>query len=166
MSYKNWKAICQIKDTHFMWAMALLDLTTNFGQSVAERFPEYFGSEQQQGPIPLSVLRQLAEKDGREQKANQFDCLVSFDKYWGRKGQIGENLPIISFSTITDNSFDDPMLPDEIDKQIEALGRRAEVGDIFTWEGKSFVLMENNDEKRGSCFLMYFAPAELIAVDK
>lgn len=159
--YKNWRAICQITDTHFMWALALLDLTNNFGQMVAERFPEYFSTEKQMGPIPLSVLFILAKKHGKEQGVDT-DCLVSHDKYWSKKFDI----PIISFSTCEDNGFNDPMLPTEINSQIEALGRRAEVGDIFSWEGKKLVLLENNDDKRGSCFLMHFAPAEIIAVDK
>jgi len=164
VTYKNWKAICRIPDGHFMLAMALLDLSTDFGRMVAERFPDYFNEEQQAGPIPLSAIRKLAERAAREQGASfkSFDCLVSFDKYWGKTF----NIPIFCFSSVEDNDFDDPMLPSEINFQIEALDRRAEVGDVFTWEGKMVVLMENNDDKRGDCFLMYFASAELVAVDK
>jgi len=30
--YKNWKVICGIRDCHFRWAMALLDLTSDLGK--------------------------------------------------------------------------------------------------------------------------------------
>lgn len=158
--FKNWKAICEILDTHFMWALALLDLETNFGQSVAKRFPEYFSDQEEAGPIPLSVLRMLAEQDATQQGSHNFDCLVSFGRYWRKK----YNIPIISFSIFPDSDL--PMLPSEIDDQIDNLGRRAEVGDMFIWEGKPLVLLENNDDQRGSAFVMEFAPAELIAVNR
>lgn len=163
--YRNWKEICQIPNARFMQALALLDLESEFGQMVAKRLPEYFTEEEQVGPIPLSTLFALSRRAAQRHNggSGETDCLVSYNDYWKREGV---NIPIFSFSTVEENTFDDPMLPAEIESQIDALGRRAEVGDTFVWEGKSVVLLENNDDKRGHCFLMYFAPAELIAIDK
>jgi hypothetical protein len=162
--HKNWKVICGITDTHLMWAMALLDLESAIGRRIVAQLPEYFTEEEQQGPIPLSAIRLLAERDAMEQGANPpYDCLTCFNKYWGDKFDI----PIMSFKTDPDSVFEDlPLLPPEIQNQIDQLGRRPEVGEIFEWEGKKLVLMENNDSERGSCFNMDFAPAELIAVEK
>lgn len=162
--YKNWQAIVSIGDSHFKWAMALLDLNTDFGQKIAKQLPEYFTDKQlsQVGPIPLSAIYILAEEYARDRgSCGDTDCLVSFGERWQKRYPI----PILSFSTIPNNTFDVPLLPAEIDKQMEELGRRVEVGDIFTWEGKSIVVLENNDSERGSCFLIEFAPAELIHVD-
>lgn len=164
--YKNWKAICEIADKHFMWAIALLDLASDFGKMIASKLPEYFTDEPQTGPIPLSMIRMLAEKESAEKGFGYTDCLVSYCKYWGH-GQF--SIPILDFTTDEDGDscgFNAPMLPSEIQSQIDQMGRRAEVGDTFIWEGKKIVLLENNDEERGSCFLMHFAPADCVLADK
>lgn len=131
--FKNWERICKIEDTHFMWAMALLDLASEFGRNVASRFPEYFlekQDEQQKYPIPLSVIRKASEREIKESRSDNIDALVSFCKYWDF------DIPIISFSTEEDNGFDDPMLPREVREQVGKLCRRAVPGDIFIWEKK------------------------------
>ena len=162
--YKNWKVICGIRDCHFRWAMALLDLTSDLGKRLISQLPEYFTAEQLAGPVPLSILRHLARQNALEQGATErsMDCLVSFDECWQKEYDI----PIMTYSTIADSEFDNiPMFPEEISQQMDKLGRRVEVGDVFTHAGKQLVVLENNDEHRGSCFLMFFAPAEHIAVD-
>ena len=65
--HKNWKVICQIPDTHVMWALALLDMDSDLGRTFVGRFPEYFTQEEQAGPVPLSVLRQEAAENAVHQ---------------------------------------------------------------------------------------------------
>lgn len=146
-----------------MTAVALLNLNTDFGRDIASRFPEYFSSRKYSGPIPLSIIQSLADKDAIEQGTVccPTECLVSFDKYWREF-----SVPILTFSTAANNDANNSMLPREIASQIEALGRRATVGDVFCWGKKRLIVLENNDETNGWCFLLYFAPAECIAVDK
>lgn len=145
--YKNWKAICQITDTHFMWALALLDLATDFGRMVAERFPEYFSSEQQAGPIPLSIIKMRACQNTQREVGKAYDdypvtyhALDEFD------------VPIIEFWDQGENP-----LPHELEELIK--GKKQ--GDTIIWKGKRITLIEDNPE----CGT-YFIPAELIAVDK
>jgi hypothetical protein len=154
--FKNWKAICEILDTHFMWAIALLDLATDFGQLVASRFPEYFTDEQQAGPIPMSVLfRQAAENYAAGIGEFTEEFIVS------QKAAEKFNIPIIAFGIDPEasNGFDVQLLPIEIEK--EALEHR-KTGDTLTWRDKKITLLEYNEH----IGIFYFAPAECIDVNR
>lgn len=147
---KNWKAICEIKDTHFMWAIALLDLATDFGQMVARRFPEYFTDEPQQGPIPLSVLRRNASKS-REVSNKPEEFLVTCEA-------LPKDWPVMWFGD------DDTMKAySQFDRIPEALSKADKVGEVYEWQGKKVVLVERGFVQGEEWF---FVPAELIAVDR
>ena len=154
--YKNWKAICQITDTHFMWALALLDLATDFGRMVAERFPEYFSNEQQAGPIPLSAIFEKARSGETEGFSEEY--IVS-------NGTVAKfNIPMIEFGVDERGAGDNnlPLLPHEIDFQKIRSDNNSNAGLEIEWKGKRLIMLEYN-EHVGS---VSFAPAELIAVDK
>lgn len=147
---KNWKAICQIPDAHVMWALALLDMDTDLGRKFVERFPEYFTEVQQAGPYPLSLMRAAAQEEGHRQGSEHGgDHIVSYDA-------VPEGIPVQTFDKYGRNiaNLDGPKLPAEISPH-------AVQGQIVTWQGKQFVVLENND----SCEEMSIAPAELIHVD-
>lgn len=147
--YKNWKNICQIEDIHFMWALALLDLTTDFGRMVVKRFPEYFSSKQQAGPVPWSLIKKKAvEKNG----VNADLAPVTFD------GFRGYDIPILEFRLSGGN---EKYPPTEIENW---LNEGHSQGDILDWEGKKLIFVEDSwsDGNDWACF----APAELIAMDK
>lgn len=149
--FKNWKAICQIPDNHVMWALALLDLNAEIGRKFVERFPEYFTENEQPGPYPLSLIREAGHENGRRQEARHGeDTPVSFDA-------VPEWIPVQTFDKFGNNvaSLNGPKLPDEINHD-------AEQGEVVTWEGKQFVVLENNE----NCEELSIAPAELIAVDR
>ena len=63
--HKNWKAIYDIPDAHFRWALALLDTETDFGQRIIELLPDYFTEEEQTEQYPLSFLRDQACIDAK-----------------------------------------------------------------------------------------------------
>lgn len=150
--YKNWKAICQITDTHFMWALALLDLTTDLGRMVAERFPEYFSNKQQAGPIPLSVL-QITAQNNNEGSDRPEEHLVAYNT-------IPSDWPLIKLGDdetvreYKDHGFQ------KVPKELEDAN---EVGVIYDWNGKKLVLVERAYVQGEE---WEFVPAELIAVDK
>jgi hypothetical protein len=148
--YKNWKAICQIPDTHVMWALALLDMKSDLGQRIAQQLPEYFTQEEQAGPYPLSLMRAKAQENGRRDGNNcgeQF--IVSFDA-------VPDGIPIQTFDLYGNNvaGLNGPKLPPEISPDTRQ-------GEIVTWGGKQFVVLENNE----SCQELSIAPAELVHVD-
>ncbi|KKP67064.1 MAG: hypothetical protein UR66_C0002G0094 [Candidatus Moranbacteria bacterium GW2011_GWE1_35_17] len=145
--YKNWKAICQITDTHFIWALALLDLTTDFGCMVAERFPEYFSNEQQLGPIPWSIIKQKAIENNGE-----FADLAPVT--WGAFKEY--DIPLIKF----DGSGECPHIS-EIENW---LGESHSQGDVMDWKGKQLCLVE--DSWTDGNDWAYFAPVKLIVFDK
>ncbi len=149
--YKNWKAICQITDTHFMWALALLNLATDLGRMVVERFPEYFSNEQQAGPIPLSVLIKKAQE--AESYNNQFG---PGDWHLVEYGAIPSHWPILTFSDGYDSSCQP--IPDCLKSASEC----NDIGKIYEWEGKKIVLVDAYIDLG----TWSFVPAELIAVDK
>lgn len=68
--YKNWKAICEIRNHHLMRLMLTAN-ETELGK-LAHGFPELFLGEkpEQPGPFPLSFLRKAADEFSAE-------CLAS-----------------------------------------------------------------------------------------
>lgn len=150
MKHKNWKAICKIPDTHFMWALALLDLATDFGRSMAGRLPEYFTGEQQKGPVPLSVLRMFVqEKEARDKKgyAPLPDGVIGYF-----------DLPGLRFfhddwSLMSWGDEGETLCPKELSGVVT-------FGKVVKWQGKKLVLVELCDHES------WFVPAECIALDK
>jgi hypothetical protein len=155
--FKNWKAICEILDPHFMWAIALLNLTTDFGQMVASRFPEYFTDKEQQGPIPMSVLVEKAIE-------NERDCAFSAEYIVSCGAPSHFNIPIIEFAIDeqAQHDYDVPLLPVEISRDDIRSDDNDRMGHVVEWRGKKLVLLEYNVHTG----LISFAPAECIAVDK
>lgn len=155
MSYRNWQAICKIPDTHFMWALALLDLATDFGQSVVERLPEYFTDELQQGPIPMSVLRMQANEG--VMKATGGECGVTDALVF--RGSTVHELPLIRFA-VASAIAEYPHLGFQlIPKELESAET---VGKVYKWQGKDIVLLECI-EGSGE---WTFTPAECVALDR
>ena len=151
--HKNWKAICEITDTHFMWALALLDLNTDLGRLVAERFPEFFSNEPNTGPIPWSVLTQKARKkanrDYQHPEENMYSCEVIPDGWSIFK--FGDKDTIVGYPEL---------VFEPIPEELEDAKR---VGSTYTWGEKQLILIEFAQVKGNE---WYFVPAELIAVDK
>lgn len=148
--FKNWTAICQIPDTHVMWALALLNLDSDLGRMFVERFPEYFTHEEQTGPYPLSLMRAAAQEEGRQQDNDRGEeYIVSFSA-------VPKGIPVQTFDKFGRSiaGFKGPKLPVEISPD-------AVQGDIVTWGGKRFVVLENNE----GCEELSIAPAELVYVD-
>ncbi|MEI8343480.1 MAG: hypothetical protein WCF93_00850 [Candidatus Moraniibacteriota bacterium] len=156
-----------MEDFHFRQALALLDLSTEFGQEIAEKFPEFFDyaddPKEQNWPVPLSVLYSLARAQAVKEHYSLADTdkLFCFSNDWERNDI---HLAWFCFSIDPDlcSRQGEPILPDEIAKQVKERGKRAEVGDAFIWKKKNLVLIENND----SCSFMAFVPAECIDVNK
>ena len=152
--FKNWQAICQIPDTHVMWALALLKMDSDLGRKFVERFPEYFTQEKQAGPIPLSVLRQEANKGATAQGyANQYYDDLASDGACSKF-----NIPFQAFRCSKDypESSREP-LPAELVHLEDVEG----IGHISEWGGKKVVVVEN-----GMPEYIIVAPAELIALDR
>lgn len=149
--YKDWRTICQIPDTHVMWALALLNMDSDLGRKFMERFPEYFTTQEQAGPYPLSLMRSAAHEKGLgDGIAHGEDHIISYDA-------VPIGIPVQTFDKYGSNiaSLNGPKLPAEISPD-------AKQGEIVTWAGKRFVVLENND----GCEELSIAPAELVAVDK
>lgn len=153
--FKNWKAICSVVDKHFMWALALLDLTTDFGRMIVEKLPEFFDSKQQIGPIPLSAITQRAKGE-----AEMFSEEYIVSNGTAQKFEI----PLIEFGVDEEGAKDNnlPLLPAEIKLHVIRCESNSKMGLNVEWQGKKLVMLEYN-EHIGS---VSFAPAELIAVDK
>lgn len=150
--YKNWETICCIKDVHFLRALVLLDITTDFGCIVANRFPEYFSKERQVGPIPLSVLR-IKAQDTKLYIKNPEDHLFICNA-------IPEEWPVIKFGD--DNAVD--RYKDHGFQIIPRKLKRAKnIGALYEWEGEKIILVD-----RGHIFGMQwiFVPVEFIDINK
>ena len=155
MRYKNCKAICQVSDTHFMWALALLDLATDFGRSVVERFPEYFTEER---PVPLSVLRKWAREYGFGPGPR--NCARNFLHQHGAIDHF--NLPVLWFVHQADEYEKwrkKPHGPD-IHLTTDELAKVTTVGEVAEWQGKKIVLVETIYTES------WFVPADCIALDR
>lgn len=150
--YRNWKVICKTPNTHLMWALATIDLDSVLGQRLVAQLPEYFTTQRQAGPVPLSIMRASARVEGRYQGNMEHgaDYIVSFDA-------VPEGIPTQGFDTSGKNSGEAnlPPLPTGINP-------KAKQGDIVVWEGNQCVVLENNH----GCRELYIAPAELVAIDR
>ena len=92
--FKNWQAICQVKDPYIMRALAWIDLESVYAEKLAKGFPECFIDHDVDGAIPLSVLREYADKEAlREEGHPAHDMLESY-------GAIKHfNIPFVEFTT-------------------------------------------------------------------
>ena len=148
---KNWKEISQISDTRVRWELVMLNMDSDLGRKIVERLPEYFTHEKQAGPYPLSLMRAMAQKEGHRQGNDDGErYIVSYDA-------VPNGIPVQTFDKYGKNVaiLDGPKLPAEISPH-------AQQGEIVTWEGKKFVVLENNE----SCEELSIAPAELVAADR
>lgn len=152
---KNWPAISKIDDTHLMWAIALLDLNTELGRRLVEQLPEYFTSEDGAGPVPLSVMRQEAERRGR---ARNPDKNYSYDKLIVHYGGVPPHIPLQTFDVYGNGLVDGGFKPDKLPSEISPT---AQQGDLVTWGGKQFVVLEHS----AALEEMVIAPAELVIID-
>ncbi|HSX24836.1 MAG TPA: hypothetical protein VLG69_02640, partial [Candidatus Andersenbacteria bacterium] len=79
--FKDWVAICQLSGTnnYIMKAVGMLDLskvdTDPTVRQLIAAFPQCFSSEEIQGPIPLSIIFEMAQRAG--QKKNKYDITGS-----------------------------------------------------------------------------------------
>lgn len=166
MKYKNWKAICDVPDTDFRCALAMLCLATDFGQSVVERLPEYFTEEQQIGPIPLSALWLFVKRNNSWQRFALFlGGSVNSPNYMYpvKHGAIDHfGLPCVCFVG-RESTFEELK-----DKKMYAGRIVLDVGTLFyssvfktiEYQGKKWVAVEVTGSEA------WFVPAECIALDK
>lgn len=162
--FKNWRAIKDIPDRHFMWAIALLDLATEFGKQIAAKFPEYFQLEQpaENGPIPLSVIIQRAEEEAEDGGGSDGSARLHPVIY-----DATHDLTVIDFRGKDDNESDYSFLPDVVAEQLEG---DLYVGKEVEWEGKKLVMLEYYyehycDTTPVTIRIYHFAPAEQVIVD-
>lgn len=148
-SFKNWPEICKLGETHHLLMMAVA--TTDLSQrdetveQLIAAFPQCFSYEEFAGPYPLSLIRAEAEKEGSHCGDLPQSCQVvpghvpmqGFDKFGNRVA-----------------GFEGPILPESIDPN-------SPQGSIVIWEGKQFVVLENND----GCEEIWIAPTECVRVD-
>ncbi|MBI4993029.1 MAG: hypothetical protein HZC26_02750 [Candidatus Magasanikbacteria bacterium] len=134
------KAIRKVPDTHFMWALALLDLATDFGQSVVERFPEYFTEEQRDGLVPWSVLRKWAREHGSGPGSRR--CAHNFLHQHGAIDHF--NLPVLWFVHQADEyeKWREKSHGHNVHLTTDEIARVQTVGEVAEWQGKKIVLVE------------------------
>ena len=148
--FKNWSEICKVKDPHVLAALAWTDLNSDFARKLAAGFPECFSDYEVGGAVPLSVLREYADREALLQGGHSaYDMLESYGatEYF--------NIPTIEFTTNPDDPMRNPPppLPAEIDKN-------ATVGTILKYRGESYVVVENN--KNPGVNIMVLAPIERV----
>ena len=155
---KNWKAICGIPDTHMMWAVALIATESDFGSMIMMRLPEFFTEETQQGPYPLSILREDAERAAIAQCCEPDRGPYTNELYsYGTcaKFDIPTKLFRCRGSTMIDEN--DPKcspLPADLHMLVKNLEG---IGHIITWKEKDVVVVENCPGE-----FIVVAPAEMI----
>ena len=150
--FKNWSEICKVKDPHVLAALAWTDLNSDFARKLAAGFPECFSDYEVGGAVPLSVLREYADREALLQGGHSaYDMLESY----GATEHF--NIPTVEFTTDPYDSLlnPPPLLPAEIDKD-------AAVGTIIQYQGKSYVVVENN--KNPGVNMMILAPADRVDV--
>jgi|FLOH01.1.fsa_nt_gi hypothetical protein len=153
--YKKWLEICAIPDKHFMTAIALLDLTSDFGEIVVASLPQFFTEKKQAGPIPLSIIIK-----------NAFSSPLAIGREYGppewhleEYGAIPDDWPIIYFGDEESCSENDSL--QLIPKHLMSLQETTDIGKIVEWDGKKIILVDGCVDLGEWTFV----PAELICVD-
>lgn len=134
--HKNWKQICKLGsvDWCLMMALAHVDVKTPTGRRLMKAFPKCFSAKKEVGPIPLSVLKDYAEKNpenysGPEQAIASLVFEDTLSPY---------QLPFIRLAA-TDairKQYGFPLLPKEISS-----GSR--IGDKVRFQGEEYIVVEN-----------------------
>ena len=152
--FKNWSEICKLGETHHLMMLAVATANLSKRDERVEQliaaFPQCFSHEEITGPYPLSLIRADAEKEGRRQGSTHGgDSPQSYNAIPG-------HIPLHGFDKFGRNQagFDGPRLPNGIDPNTPQ-------GGIVMWEGKEFVVLENNE----SCEELWIAPAECVRVN-
>jgi hypothetical protein len=156
--YKNWQAISNIPDIHFRWAMALLELGSDFGGQIAKQLPAYFSDQKLEGPIPLSAIILKARNEKTDEDFFSEEFIVSN----GVAAKFDITLIEFGVDEASAAGADFPLLPPEISLENIRCSINSKMGLRIVWDGKELVMLEYN-ENIGT---VSFAPAELIAVDK
>lgn len=152
--FRNWPEICKLGETHHLMMMAVATVDLSQGdervQQLIAAFPQCFSDEEVKEPYPLSLIRAKAQENGTgEGSTHGEDYPVSHSAIPGC-------IPLQGFDKFGNNvaNLDGPRLPEGIDPD-------APQGTIVIWEGKGFVVLENNE----GCEELWIAPAECIRVD-
>lgn len=152
--YKNWKEICKIGpiDWCLMMALAHANVKSSVGRRLKKAFPKCFSTRRFRGPIPLSVLKNYAERnpDGYEgDSPKYFLAGLALEPL-----NSDFRIPYIRFSLKEENvtEYGFPLLPEEISKE-------ARIGDTVQFKKKKYVVVEHGSRE------ICLAPAECIHVD-
>lgn len=149
--YRNWSAISGLgaQNRLLMLALATVDLGSEIGLRLTQGLPEFFSKDEENGAIPLSVLRHECAEYGRRQYGNDSSgdsVLVSYDILQEH------NIPYIGFDRTGNNLHDAcfPLVPESI--------KDKKVGDVVSYENKDWVVVENNEDIEE----LYISPLECI----
>lgn len=153
--FKNWSEICKLGriDHMLMMAVATVDMSRedDHVQQMISAFPQCFSESETHGPYPLSLLQARAneKKAAQGYKGLGAEFLVSYDAIPG-------DVPVQTFDKFGNRvaGCEGPVLPNGIDPD-------APQGSVVIWEGKEFVVVENNID----CEELYIVPSECIRID-
>lgn len=145
--YLNWPEVCKVgrEDDHTMRAIIFADPDNSVGKRIISVFPECFSEKPVGGPIPWSVIVE------REQQTEGGFFPVSHDS-------VDSYIPTICFALNNEatREWKKSLIPESINPDTKE-------GKVVEWDGKKFVVLENNQNE--GVDLMYLAPAECIDPD-
>ena len=156
--YKNWPAISRIPDLRLRTALALLDMSTDFGMGFASCLRNFFTENRTIGPYPLSAIIEEARSHVGVETNRQIHPV--FDGV-----MLDKDIPLVRFVTSkhVEPAHDNVILPEGLGTLI-CRGAPLRFGQMFDWEGSKLTLVDIGSDLHGG--LEYdFAPAELISVD-
>lgn len=153
--HKNWKEICKMGsvDWCLMMALAHADPKTPLGRRLKKAFPKCFSAKKKTGPIPLSVLKDYAERNPEHYEGDSAKCVLAGLAIESSNSDF--HIPYIRFSLTEENATEYPgfpLLPSEISKN-------SRIGDTVEFKQKKYVVVEH------ACREICLAPVECIHVD-
>lgn len=145
--YFNWPEVCKVgrEDDHTMRAIIFADPHNSVGKRIISAFPECFCEKPVKGPVPWSVIVE------REQQTEGGFFPVSHHS-------VDSYIPTICFALNNEaaSEWEKPLIPESINPDTKE-------GKVVEWDGKKFVVLENNQNE--GVDLIYLAPAECIDPD-
>ena len=142
----------------FMGELAIIDLNTPFGQSIARQLPEYFSEDEDSGgAIPLSVIHTIT----RRRAAAAQDLSERSHLFPQSHGATDElSIPLVEYAIPSGRlgwsvarEWNVALMPSELHSATKQ-------GDKATLGGRELVLVEYNNNE--GMDVAYFAPAERV----
>ena len=148
MKYIKWSEVARARNSFFELGIATLDLDSELGQALMKGMPQFFSEEpDDRFPVPLSLMREVANRESRHQVGEDLDQLHSDG------GSDHFDVPSIIFGIHGEN--DNTPTP----KELEEFSDHKPIGTKLTYLDQEMVIIQSDGT------YLALVPARCVTID-